>query len=178
MLKQWANNNRDRIMNKHEVIEIFESVLGEAWRDGDIHEGPSRYYPLKEAEALYALIDPLREFPEEEAERLYLDRDVLSHDGFMARIIRLWEGTVLQERSKGGCPTCGGRGGTYDEETGTEDRCEDCGGTGERRVGERRIKDEGECPWAKGMVYVGYSKEFEGPIYTNQRRSGEERRKD
>ncbi|KKK59882.1 hypothetical protein LCGC14_3029940, partial [marine sediment metagenome] len=54
-------------MNKQEVIEIFESVLGEAWRDGDFHEGPSKYYPLEQAEALYARIT--REFPEEAIRR-------------------------------------------------------------------------------------------------------------
>ena len=47
---------------------------------------------------LYELVYPRREFPEEAVRRLYLDRNILSHDGFMARFKRLWEGTEEVER--------------------------------------------------------------------------------
>ena len=92
-------------MNK--VIEIFESVLGEAWRNGDTHEGPSRYYPLKEAEALYARIAPLREFPRKEFEALLLrfnGMDIAS--AWLDDCERIWEGTGERrqvKRREGGC---------------------------------------------------------------------------
>ncbi|KKK47179.1 hypothetical protein LCGC14_3157820 [marine sediment metagenome] len=58
MLKQWANNNRDRIMNKHEVIEILWDGLKAA-----SHYGENYVNGINVAEQLYARIAP--EFSEE-----------------------------------------------------------------------------------------------------------------
>ena len=76
-------------MNKQEVIEIIYDELRKSSHPDDADARRER------AEALYVRI--AREFPEEAAKQLYLDRNILSHDGFMARIKHLLEDGAVRE---------------------------------------------------------------------------------
>ena len=100
-------------MNKQETIEIFESVLREAWKYGNNCTGPSRYLPpsilwhlLNKAEVLYSRIAPLMEFPEEAfnkamSARLFVSKTDCGYEVKGLKKLRedakrLWEGTEVK----------------------------------------------------------------------------------
>ena len=91
MLKQWANNNRDRIMNKHEVIEILWDGLKAA-----SHYGENYVNGINVAEQLYARIAP--EFSEETEFEVrcilaeFSTVTAMSQDEAVDKIKRLFEG--------------------------------------------------------------------------------------
>ena len=132
-------------MNRQEVIdfETFKSIFYEERDRVNNGKGVSAAYALR---AFYDRIAPLREFPEE-AIRKYIRDELIGHgqtkpwwvDETISIFKRLWEGTADQNRKKGGCPKCGGRGNNAPCDSMTYFRiCPDCSGTGERRKGKRR----------------------------------------
>ncbi len=171
-----------------EAIEhLLTEIISEAYAGGAVNYTTGTC-PPPSAEVAYARLAALCEFPEEKvrnvcrkyrqardewASQVPYKRGSIGYtfDQMIADLKRLMS---FDRPTEGVCLKCGGNKGRrhFTAPGGSRTAffdCPQCDGTG----GERR-KETPQVMADTNLVYIGYSKQFNCPLYTEDRRSGED----